>query len=96
VNDLYDADKVGTFLLLDNLDLSQFTEINIEDSERLLDKLDLIPHHWPTKLSPELFKLKDELILDILQRSPKIDLLRYLEEKGYYKQADDPAIPQGP
>jgi hypothetical protein len=76
----------------------QFAETNINASEKLLDALVLSPYGWePNTLSNEILQRKEEEMLDIWQRSPKIpDIRQYLEEKGYYKKADDPAVEQGP
>ncbi|KAH8701241.1 hypothetical protein GQ44DRAFT_733033 [Phaeosphaeriaceae sp. PMI808] len=74
-----------------------FAEIDFRDSERLLDELELVPHLGQRSLSEEVFTRKEEEALGIWQRCPKVqDFKQYLEDKGYYKKADDPAVPQGP
>jgi hypothetical protein len=77
--------------------LKHFAEIDFNTSEKLLDKLVLVPHQRQIELPDQILECKEEEILDIWYRSPKVpDIRQYLEEKGYYKQADDPAVEQGP
>lgn len=77
-----------------------FAEIGVHDSERLIESLAGFPvslgYSYASHPAKKM-KRKDRETRDIWQRSPKVsDLRQYLEERGYYKKEDDPAIPQGP
>lgn len=95
--DAYDNSTVGS---PGQLHPTSFAEIDLTDSETLLDELKLVPHtprYGLPRVPEELYTRIREQILDIWQMSPKVpDFKQYLEDKGYYKKADDPAVPQGP
>lgn len=79
-----------------DVDLLKFAEMNFDASEKLLDGLGPVTIVWGPQPSEETAKRKVEELLEIWQRSPKVDVREYLEEKGYYKPFEDPAIPKGP
>ncbi|KAF1960351.1 hypothetical protein CC80DRAFT_292237 [Byssothecium circinans] len=97
VNNSGDARDNSTVGSPGKLQPPPFAEIDFRDSERLLDELELVPHLGQRNLSGEVFDRKDEEALGMWQRCPKVqDFKQYLEDNGYYKKADDPAVPQGP
>jgi energy-coupling factor transporter ATP-binding protein EcfA2 len=95
LNELYNLNGVNNSPFPENQ--QQFAEVGFEKSEELLENIvvrNLI--NGVQILFPEKCNYKLQQISDIWQRSPKVNLLQYLEEKGHYKPADDPAIPQKP
>ena len=75
---------------------SFFAEIDCPNSEEVLNGLMLVPHLAEHSLGDE-DQLKNEEMLSIWRRSPKFeDVKQYLEDKGYYKKKNDPAVPQRP
>src|SRR6185295_11145737 len=63
----------------EELQLPPFAEIDLKDSEVLLDGLELVPHLGQCYLSREVSSRKKEEILNIWQRSPKVqDPKQYL------------------
>jgi hypothetical protein len=75
-----------------NSDPPQFAEVDLEDSGRLLDSLNVLPHQWevPGRQPVGVFEIKLKETMDIWQRSPEIPIFKqFLEEKGYYRQNVD-------
>ncbi|KAK4163927.1 hypothetical protein QBC43DRAFT_211966 [Cladorrhinum sp. PSN259] len=73
-----------------------YAEIDFLDSEMLLEGLDLVPHDQ-IRIPRDIFRRKEKEALDMWQRSSKVqDVREYLEDKGYYKNADDLAVLQRP
>jgi hypothetical protein len=70
-----------------NSDPLPFAEVDLEDSERLLDSLDVLLYKSQMGQPEGLFKIKLKETMDIWQRSPKIPIFKqFLEERGHYRQ----------
>lgn len=72
-----------------------FGEVGFEDSERILDGFELL-QNLPTspRVRIQVRKLKE--VPDLWRKLPKVDIKLYLKERGYYKEAGDPAVMRGP
>jgi hypothetical protein len=77
--------------------LRQFAEIDIQESEKLLENLEEFITNTRNRSLKAVAKRVHKELQEVWERSPKIpDFNQYLQKRGYYKEADDPAVPQGP
>jgi hypothetical protein len=92
-----DFPAVRTTVLTGISHLRQFAEIDIQESEKLLENLEEFVTNTRDISLKAIAKRGHKKLQEVWERSPKVaDLRRYLQEKGYYKEAEDPAVPQGP
>jgi hypothetical protein len=75
----------------------KFAKITVNESERLLDSLEILPHGNHQQINGRQWERRICEMKEIWETSPKVPGLRqYLEEKGYYKASDDPDVLQEP